>query len=44
MKKYLFILCAFALAGWAAPGLAKNIVHDAEYYILEAQNAASCHP
>ena len=38
MKKYLFILCAFALAGWAAPGLAKNMVHDAEYYILEAQN------
>lgn len=38
MKNYLFTLCAIALAGWAAPGLAKDIIHDAEYYIIEAQN------
>jgi arylsulfatase len=38
MKKYLPSLCAIALAGWVAPGQAKDIVHDAEYYIIEAQN------
>jgi arylsulfatase len=38
MRNYLFPLCAMALVGWAAPGLAKDIIHDAEYYIIEAQN------
>ena len=38
MRNYLFTLCTIALVSWAAPGLAKDIIHDAEYYIIEAQN------
>ncbi len=34
----LAIICAGVLVGYAVPGLAKDIVHDAEYYILKAQN------
>jgi len=38
MKKYLLALASIVLAIWAGQGFAKDIVHDAEYYILEAQN------
>ena len=38
MKKYLLILASIGIAIWTGQGMAKDIVHDAEYYILEAQN------
>ena len=38
MKRQLITFLAMASACLAAPGWANSVVHDAEYYILEAQN------
>ena len=38
MKTRLLALASITLAVWSVQGLAQNIVHDTEYYILEAQN------
>jgi arylsulfatase len=38
MKNQLLVLAAIALTGASGQGLAADIVHDAEYYISEAQN------
>ena len=38
MKNLLFSLLSIALIIWSGSGVAKDIVHDAEYYVLEAQN------
>ncbi len=38
MKNYFFALASIGLVFWSGHGMAKDIVHDAEYYILEAQN------
>jgi arylsulfatase len=38
MKNKLLVLAAIALTGASSQGLAADIVHDAEYYISEAQN------
>jgi arylsulfatase len=35
---YRTIFLALIVSAWAAPGVAKDVVHDAEYYILKAQN------
>jgi len=35
---YRTILLALVVFAWPAPGLAKDVVHDAEFYILKAQN------
>ena len=38
MKNRLSVLAAIALTVASSQGLAKDLVHDAEFYILEAQN------
>ncbi len=38
MKNYLIALIAIFSSGLAAPGWANEIIHDAEYYVIEAQN------
>jgi arylsulfatase len=38
MKKLLLAMTLIGLGIWAGPAMAKDIVHDAEYYILKAQN------
>jgi len=38
MKNCWLALTSIALAAWSAHGQANEIVHDAEYYIIEAQN------
>ena len=38
MKHVCVLSAVLALSIWSASGLAKDIVHDAEYYVLEAQN------
>ena len=38
MKIRLFALATATLAAWSVQGLAQDIVHDTEYYILEAQH------
>jgi arylsulfatase len=38
MKNKLLVLAAIAFTGASSQGLAADIVHDAEYYISEAQN------
>jgi arylsulfatase len=38
MKNLSLVFFGFALLFWSAAGLAKDIIHDAEYHILEAQN------
>ena len=38
MKNQLLILATIVLTGLSSQGLADDIVHDAEYYISEAQN------
>ena len=40
MKLLSSILCSVALVAWSDSGLARDIIHDAEYYVLEAQNGA----
>jgi arylsulfatase len=39
MRNHSLVFIAITIISWSAPGLAKDIVHDAEYYILEAQNS-----
>ena len=38
MKKYLITLIAIFSSSLAVPGWASEIIHDAEYYVIEAQN------
>ncbi len=38
MKKIISILATLTLAGASIPAFAKDIIHDAEHYILEAQH------
>ena len=39
MRNLFLVYAGIALVFWSAFGHAKDIIHDAEYYILEAQNA-----
>lgn len=38
MKKYLHALIAIVCSSLALPGWARDVIHDAEYYVIEAQN------
>jgi arylsulfatase A-like enzyme len=38
MKRLLLALASLGFAIWTGQGMAKDIVHDAEFYILKAQN------
>ncbi len=38
MKKCLFTFASIGLAIWAGQGMAKDIQHDAEHYMLLAQH------